>query len=615
MSKKTYVLDTNVLLSDPDCLNSFQEHDLIIPMAVLEELDRHKSRSDEVGRNARQISRSLDDLRTKGSLFKGVKLPPGGTLKIVSISTSALEQLPVELRESKVDNLIIAFMLSFKDSEHILVSKDINVRLKCDSLEIKCEDYRKARVVSNMQQMYRGVEVIEVEKDEVDEFYTNESHEILDSTFHGVKLYPNQIVVIKSVVGDKTTSSAITRYDEATKCLLPIQKVDQVFGLKPRNKEQSFSLDLLFNPDIRLITMTGAAGCVVPETVVTTVLLEKGTKISHVMNPVEGWTKRPISEIKDLLNKYDVYIDTPSGYQPVINFVDKPNKQLFKVTLEDGLELTCSDDHLLYSDNKWILAKEIFENKNVDYKLSTRFGEKRVITITDEGIGDCVDITVECLENHYYSADITSHNCGKTLLALAAALEQTKGIGGAKATYNKLVVTRPIQPVGKELGFLPGTLEEKMEPWIAPIRDNFNFLIGSKKNFRVRKQNQNSSYDQKRSGRDDGSYLSLLQEKGLIEIEAITFIRGRSIPDSFIIIDEAQNLSVHELKTIITRVGDGTKIVLTGDLEQIDNVHVDAFSNGLSYAIEKFKDYSIAAHVTLLKGERSELATLASQIL
>lgn len=465
MSKKTYVLDTNVLLSDPDCLNSFQEHDLIIPMAVLEELDRHKSRSDEVGRNARQISRSLDDLRAKGSLFKGVKLPPGGTLKIVSISTSALEQLPVELRESKVDNLIIAFMLSFKGSEHILVSKDINVRLKCDSLEIKCEDYRKARVVSNMQQMYRGVEVVEVEKDEVDEFYTNESHEILDSTFHGVKLYPNQIVVIKSVVGDKTTSSAITRYDEATKCLLPIQKVDQVFGLKPRNKEQSFSLDLLFNPDIRLITMTGAAGC------------------------------------------------------------------------------------------------------------------------------------------------------GKTLLALAAALEQTKGIGGAKATYNKLVVTRPIQPVGKELGFLPGTLEEKMEPWIAPIRDNFNFLIGSKKNFRVRKQNQHSSYDQKRSGRDDGSYLSLLQEKGLIEIEAITFIRGRSIPDSFIIIDEAQNLSVHELKTIITRVGDGTKIVLTGDLEQIDNVHVDAFSNGLSYAIEKFKDYSIAAHVTLLKGERSELATLASQIL
>jgi PhoH-like ATPase len=150
-----------------------------------------------------------------------------------------------------------------------------------------------------------------------------------------------------------------------------------------------------------------------------------------------------------------------------------------------------------------------------------------------------------------------------------------------------------------------------MEPWIAPIRDNMNFLMSGKKGHRRKVQ----SSDPTKQKTGDEYYLSLLQEKGLIEIEAITFIRGRSIPNAYIIIDEAQNLSMHELKTIITRVGDGTKIVLTGDIEQIDNVHVDVFTNGLTYAIEKFKDYPIAGHVSLLKGERSELATLASKIL
>jgi PhoH-like ATPase len=169
-------------------------------------------------------------------------------------------------------------------------------------------------------------------------------------------------------------------------------------------------------------------------------------------------------------------------------------------------------------------------------------------------------------------------------------------------------VTRPVQPLGKDIGFLPGTLEEKMEPWIAPIRDNINFLMGVGR----KPSSRRKSHDEAES---KSHYLQLFQEKGLIEIEAITFIRGRSIPNAFIIIDEAQNLSMHELKTIVTRVGDNTKIILTGDVEQIDNVHVDAYSNGLTVAVEKFKDYSIAGHVTLIKGERSELATLASQIL
>jgi len=183
---------------------------------------------------------------------------------------------------------------------------------------------------------------------------------------------------------------------------------------------------------------------------------------------------------------------------------------------------------------------------------------------------------------------------GKTLLAIAAGLEQTLGMG----LYNKLVISRPVQPVGKDIGFLPGTVEEKMNPWLAPIRDNLEFLM---------------SYSF--SKRDNYETLDTYIESGVIEVEALTYIRGRSIANAYIIIDESQNLTAHELKTIITRVGENTKIILTGDVEQIDNLYVDQQSNGLSYAIEKFKDYDLAAHLTLVKGERSKVATLASKIL
>jgi PhoH-like ATPase len=150
-----------------------------------------------------------------------------------------------------------------------------------------------------------------------------------------------------------------------------------------------------------------------------------------------------------------------------------------------------------------------------------------------------------------------------------------------------------------------------MEPWVAPIRDNLNFLMDAKRN-RPRRKNRGTA---DRQPPDESTYLRLLQERGLIEVEAITFIRGRSIPNAFIIIDEGQNITMHELKTIITRVGEGTKVVITGDLEQIDNVHVDIFTNGLTYAIERFKEHAVAGHVTLVKGERSPLATLASKVL
>ena len=178
---------------------------------------------------------------------------------------------------------------------------------------------------------------------------------------------------------------------------------------------------------------------------------------------------------------------------------------------------------------------------------------------------------------------------GKTLCAIAAGLQQT--IGSRDNLYSRLIVSRPIQPMGKDIGFLPGTMQEKMLPWLMPIQDNLQFLMGDKTN------------------------LEMYLEKGKIEIEALTYIRGRSISDAFIVIDEAQNLTRHEIKTIITRIGENTKIILTGDIEQIDNIYVNETSNGLAHAVESFKKHKIAGHITFRKGERSELATLASKIM
>lgn len=456
--KKTYVLDTNVLLSDPDCLHNFEDNDLIIPVLVLEELDKFKNRSDEVGRNARQVARSLDSMRSEGNFQSGIPTKNGGTLKIISSKRHPKELLPPELvTGSSVDNLIIAFILENKNENVILVSKDVNVRVKCDALGLQCQDYLKLRVSNDVNDIYTGVKVVIAQDEVVDKFYQEDKVNISD--VGGESCYPNQVVILKSVDHEgKTKKSAITRYYDSGE-LKHINKYDSIFGLKPRNKEQIFSMDLLMDPEIKLLTLVGASGC------------------------------------------------------------------------------------------------------------------------------------------------------GKTLLALAAGLEQLNSLGSSPK-YQKLIVSRPVQPVGKDIGFLPGTLQEKMEPWIAPIRDNLDFLLGMGK--------KNTVSSRKKSGDNmisSDPYLELMQQKGLIEIEAISFIRGRSIPNSFIIIDEAQNLTMHELKTIITRVGEGTKIVLTGDIEQIDNMDVDAYSNGLTYAIEKFKDYSLSAHVTLLKGERSALATLASKIL
>jgi len=453
VSKKTYVLDTNVLLSDPNCLHAFEENDIIIPMAVLEELDKQKSRQDDTGRNARIISRMLDDLRDGSGILKtGVSLGENfGKLNVATMQSDYMKSLPPEMVASKVDNVIIAFMLQLKNNkqEAILISKDINVRLKCDSLGVKCEDYRKMKVASDRTMLYTGVQVVDISNEMINEFYQNRSLPIKGIT---ETAHPNEMFVLKCEGSQSALAKCVNQ------SLVPILDIKKVHGLTPKNKEQKFALDLLFDPNIKMVSLIGIPGS------------------------------------------------------------------------------------------------------------------------------------------------------GKTILALAAGLDQLNSIASnGMSRYERIIVTKPVLPVGHDIGFLPGSLEEKMEPWVAPIKDNLNFLMS------------NSEHDarKKKFGlkSERNEYMSMMLDKGLIEIEAITFIRGRSIPNSYIIIDEAQNISLHELKTIITRVGEGTKIVLTGDIDQIDNVHLDAYTNGLTYAAEKFKNVSIAGHISLIKGERSELATLAANIL
>jgi PhoH-like ATPase len=435
--KKVYVLDTSVCLTDADCLTSFENNDIVVPLKVLEEIDHNKKRQDGAGINARKTIRMLDSYREKGSLHKGVRIAKGKG--IIQVKGYDADVLPKEYDANIPDNQIIATALTertlHKRRKVIVVSRDINMRVKCDSIGLLSEDYIEGQVVKDMSYVYTGTTSHLVDEQVIDQFYSREDI-ILEKD--EIKLYPNQFVMLVSNSNEKKT--ALARFVNYSTPLQRIpQKKDGIWGVQAKNKEQAFALDLLMNPDIDIITLVGKAGS------------------------------------------------------------------------------------------------------------------------------------------------------GKTLCAIAAALEQTME---GDNIYKRVIVSRPIQPMGKDIGYLPGTMEEKMNPWLAPIEDNLRFLMGN-----------------------DKETLQMYMDSGTIEIEALTYIRGRSIANAFIIIDEAQNLTIHELKTIVTRVGEGTKIVLTGDIEQIDNVYTDETSNGLTHAVEKFKDYELAGHIILQKGERSKVATLAAKVL
>ena len=443
-TKKNYILDTSVCLTDAEAINKFDNHDIFLPLKVLEEIDKHKKRQDSVGINARKIIRALDELRSVGSLQKGVRIAKGkGILKVLSYEDAEQAEFPDDLSKSVPDHIIIAtgmFVASqYPRRKTILISNDINMRVICDSLGLQAQDYTSEEAVHSSDELYDGFSNVLVDDQLIERFYADEKIHLDEFDMHE-PLSPNQYLLLTSNANPKKT--CLARFVDTQS---PLKKINSAsipdWNIKPRNKEQSFAIDMLMNPEIKLVSLIGRAGS------------------------------------------------------------------------------------------------------------------------------------------------------GKTLCAIAAGLQQTIGMDKHKNKYSRLIVSRPVQPMGKDIGFLPGTMEEKMLPWLMPIQDNLKYLMGDK------------------------SSLELYMQKGKIEIEALTYIRGRSISDAFVIIDEAQNLTRHEIKTIITRIGENTKIILTGDIEQIDNIYVNETSNGLAHAVENFKDYKIAGHITFRKGERSELATLASKVL
>jgi len=438
MAKKKYVLDTSVYLTDANSIISYGNNDIIIPFKVLEEIDNHKKRQDSVGLNARQTIRILDALREKGSLYKGVRLGKGRGIVYVKKHNSLLKELDLSIADNEIISVALEEMQINPVRKVVVVSRDINMRVKCDALGLKTEDYITNQVVKDTEALYRGFRSHLVDDELIEQFYNGESIFLEKDE---IKPYSNEYIMLVSNINEKKTALA-RFYNHA----MPLKRINGeykkgIWGIKPRNKEQNFALDLLMDPKVSIVTLVGKAGS------------------------------------------------------------------------------------------------------------------------------------------------------GKTLLAIAAGLAQVVE-NDQEAPYRRLVVSRPIQPMGKDIGYLPGTLEEKMAPWLAPIQDNLQYLMGN-----------------------DKETLKMYTDNGTIEIEALTYIRGRSIANAFMIIDEAQNLTAHELKTILTRVGENTKIVLTGDVEQIDNVYVDETSNGLTYAVEKLKNHELSGHVVLIKGERSNVATLAAKIL
>ncbi|AZB42795.1 PhoH family protein [Bacillus sp. FJAT-42376] len=440
---KVYVLDTNVLLQDPNSIFSFDDNEVVIPAVVLEEVDSKKRYMDEVGRNARQVSKLIDGLREKGKLHEKIQLHNGGVLRI-ELNHRSFHELQDIFVEKTNDNRILAVANNLSNEEKlkengrpvIIVSKDTLVRVKADALGLIAEDFLSDRVVE-VDHIYTGFLDLYIDRGNLDRFYEKNELLLIEITNH--PFYPNQFVIMKDALGG--SASAVGMVDKTGKKVKRLfTDHDHIWGIRPRNVQQTMALELLLRNDLPLVTLVGKAGT------------------------------------------------------------------------------------------------------------------------------------------------------GKTLLALAAGLMQTEDMG----TFKKLLVARPIVPVGKDIGFLPGEKEEKLRPWMQPIYDNLEFLFNTKK---------------------PGELDAILAGMGSIEVEALTYIRGRSIPDQYIIIDEAQNLTKHEVKTILTRVGERSKIVLMGDPEQIDHPYLDEYNNGLTYVVETFKDQQIAGHVKLVKGERSGLAQLAADLL
>lgn len=433
--RKNYILDANILIHDPQSIFHFADNTVIIPIAVLSELDAFKKEMTARGFNARSVVRLLDGLRNGRTLSEGIPLQTGGYLKVHCDPERVFDgdRPPADLEVLRVAR---AIQRAEPTVPTVIVTKDINLRIRADAAGLRAEDYESDHVV--LTDLYTGQHEQHVAPESIEHF-KNAGWTDLPP---GLKVYPNEYMLLRSDNGER--KSALARVDAAGQRLVALHEAPAgLCGIKPRNKDQYFAIDALLSDDIQLVTLMGKAGT------------------------------------------------------------------------------------------------------------------------------------------------------GKTVLAAAAAMH----LSLRKQRYRGVLVGRPVVPLGRDIGFLPGDLAQKLDPWMKPILDTVEFLLDV-------------------GGPIHGcSEAADLLRSGLIEIQPLTYIRGRNIIKRFVIIDEAQNLTPLEVKTIITRIGQDAKVVLTGDPYQIDNPYVDANSNGFTYLVNRFRSQPIAAHVNLIKGERSTLAELAANLL
>ncbi len=461
-AKRLFVLDTNVLMHDPSCLFRFQEHDLFLPMVVLEELDKGKKGMSEVARNVRQVSRFLDDMMenvSQAEIDAGLTIPTYGTLgegehgRLYFQTRHLPDKLPDTLPGQSPDNTILATALALQDEyperDVTLVSKDINLRIKAAVVGVPAEDYHNDQVLDDVSLLYSG------ESELPGAFWEQHSKDMHSwqeegRTFYRVAgpdttdWYPNQCLYMD---GEAGFEAMVRRREDNGDAIIELvndyrSTRHAVWGIAARNREQNFALNMLMDPEIDFVTLLGTAGT------------------------------------------------------------------------------------------------------------------------------------------------------GKTLLALAAGLAQVLDHN----RYREIVMTRVTVPVGDDIGFLPGTEEEKMTPWMGALMDNLEVLT------------QSEGGEWGRAATDD-----LLRSR--IRIHSLNFMRGRTFLNKYIILDEAQNLTAKQMKTLITRAGPGTKIVCLGNVAQIDTPYLTETTSGLTYVVDRFKEWPHSGHITLLRGERSRLADFASDTL
>ncbi len=440
---KTFVLDTNVILHDADSINMFQENDVIVPLAVIEELDHFKRGSQVINLNAREFARTLDSM-TGSALFNGgISMGKGRGKLRIAISKGLAPAIRDVFKDDTPDHRVLSVAYEWQEklrnkSQVILVTKDVNLRMKSKALGILAEDYTTDRVKS-IEELYSGKGVIENVDDDLLVKLFQPPYQVPAKPF--IKKLNGEALANKYYILRNTNRSVLANLDQNKEFIVKVDKTN-IYGINPRNAEQTFAVDALINPAIQLVSMTGKAGT------------------------------------------------------------------------------------------------------------------------------------------------------GKTLLALASALH-------VKRNYRQIFIARPIVPLSnKDIGFLPGDVESKLAPYMQPLWDNLKVI-----------QDQFPENDKQHTAID-----TMVKDQKLV-IEPLSYIRGRSLQRIFFIVDEAQNLTPHEIKTIITRAGEGAKVVFTGDIYQIDHPYLDGQSNGLSYLIDRFKGQKLYAHINLEKGERSELAELASNLL